>query len=168
MKSATPLPVEEKKIKRERNQRVEEISRRIAVMQRISDTESSNSESSSSESSDSESSSERALKEGRYRDAYESVREELANTKDDYLSELDHVLELERTLAIADGKVMMMATVLHNSFNAIMQLNSGLDSNAAAAKRFLKEHKGGTVDKTLDVFKAEADGDLQCIGQELE
>ena len=34
----------------------------------------------------------------------------------------------------AEGKVMMMTSVLYKSFNTILQLNQGLDSNVAMAR----------------------------------
>ena len=75
------------------------------------------------------------------------IRKELATAREDIKANLDHTLQLENNLIIADGKVMIMTGVLNSSFHMLVQLGKSLRSCTTLAKTFLKEHEKMTEEE---------------------
>ena len=75
------------------------------------------------------------------------LRKELAAAREDVKAKLDNILQLQNNLSIADGKVMIMTTVLNSSSNMLFRLSKSLQSCATLAETFLKEHERMTEEE---------------------
>ena len=87
------------------------------------------------------------------------MRKALATSREEIKAKRDDAIQLENNLVVADGKVMVMTAVLNSSFNMLFQLSKSLQSCAALAKTFLKEHEKMTEEeqKRFEQIKRESD-----------